>query len=282
MEEVHNLETLELQLNTLKEQLIQSENLANIGQLTAGILHEIRNPLNFVANFSKISIDLIAEMRDYTDTLSKKSNSEEVDEIAELSIVLENNLGKIIENCSRAERVIQNMLAQTHQRSDSYILTDINLLVEEAVKLAYQGVRGNDKQFNVALTYKLDKSIDKINVVSHDLTRVLINLVNNSCYAINEKKKLNIENYKPEITATTKKLANAVEIKIRDNGTGMPREVREKLFKPFYTTKPVGQGTGLGLSMSFDIIRNLHKGKMEVCTEENQFTEFTMTIPINL
>lgn len=275
----NDLEKLNLAMEEVQQRFQEQSKLAGIGQLTAGILHEIRNPLNFVNNFSRLSVGLLEELKEITASPEEM----DVEEINELLGMVEININRILENGSRAERIVQSMLAQTRSDEGSFALTDLNQLLDEFTRLAYQGVRGQDKTFNVKLTFNLDPAVGKINIRSNEFTRVVINLINNACYAVNAKRLANqTEGYVPEIIVTTKRIENEIEIRIKDNGTGIPEESKKKIFNPFYTTKPVGEGTGLGLALSLTTITDLHKGKLMVESEPGLFTEFIIQIPSTL
>jgi len=277
-----SLEDFRREVDRLRVILIEQEKLANIGVMTAGILHEIRNPLNFVINFSKISIGLISELNELSEKIKSTIDGAAKDELDDISDTLQTNLEKISDNGQRAMRIMTNMLAQS--RTDNpvtFVKTDINQMVDEFAKLAYQGARGQDSTFNVSLKTAYDAGIGHVNVDAHDLSRVILNIVNNACYAVHDKKKkLQDASYAPQISITTKKADNDFVIYIRDNGPGMPPEVITKIFDAFFTTKPSGEGTGLGLSMSYDIITRVHQGKLEVTAEPGSYTEFVITIPI--
>lgn len=274
---------LSAELDDIKQKFIQSDKLAFIGKLTAGILHEIKNPLNFINNFAKLSQELVAELNELIDGAGDKFDKDTLADIDDTRSMLTANLNKILENGERAQRIVFSMLAQMRDEQEIvFESSDVNKLVDEFAKLAYQGMRGNDKEFNVTFKTDYDLSIGMINLGSQEMSRVIINLVNNACYALNEKKKILQDSFSPEILLATKKLDNFVEIIIRDNGSGIPQSVIDKLFTPFYTTKPKGQGTGLGLSLSHDIITNIHKGKIEISSKENEYTEFKIIIPTNL
>jgi two-component system, NtrC family, sensor kinase len=268
-------EVIEQTLNHLKStqsQLIQSEKMASLGELTAGIAHEIQNPLNFVNNFSEVSNELIDEMK----TELSKENYEDANAIAD---DLKQNLEKINHHGKRADAIVKGMLQ--HSRSSTGVKepTDINALADEYLRLSYHGMRAKDKNFNVEFKTDFDNSIQKINIVPQDIGRVLLNLFNNAFYATNEKKKTADENYKPLISVQTKKISDKVEIRVSDNGNGIPASIKEKIFQPFFTTKPTGQGTGLGLSLSYDIIK-AHNGGIKVKTEEGARTEFIVQLSI--
>ncbi|AXE21878.1 two-component sensor histidine kinase (plasmid) [Runella rosea] len=271
-------------IEALKERYKQMNKLAEIGQLTAGILHEIQNPLNFVNNFSKLSIDLIREIKEIFDNRKDVQLTEEEEDLLFLLDQLYGLNQKIGENGGRITRIIQSMLAQTRteNKDAQFEPADLNVLLEEFTKLAYQGTRGEDRTFNVSLVFQLDAKVKMVKISATEISRVVLNLVNNACYAINEKLKLQIEGYAPQIIVTSKRLSDMVEIKIRDNGIGIPDSIKEKLFTPFFTTKPVGKGTGLGLALSRDIVNIMHRGTVSVDSEAGNFTEFTLQIPLTL
>jgi len=260
-------------LKATQSQLIQSEKMASLGELTAGIAHEIQNPLNFVNNFSDVSKELLEEMKEEID----KKAYDEVKEIANDLIL---NLDKINHHGKRADSIVKGMLQHSRSNSGKKELTNINTLADEYLRLAYHGLRAKDNSFNAQLVTEFDDSILKINVVPQELGRVVLNLLTNAFYAVNEKKKSGLKNYEPTVSISTKKSKDSIEIKVTDNGNGIPKGIKEKIFQPFFTTKPTGQGTGLGLSMSYDIITKGHGGKLQVETQENQGTTFTITLPI--
>jgi signal transduction histidine kinase len=271
-------------IEALKERYKQLNKLAEIGQLTAGILHEIQNPLNFVNNFSKLSIDLIKEIKEIFDNRKDVQLTAEEEDLLFLLDQLNGLNQKIGENGGRITRIIQSMLAQTRteNKDAQFDPVDLNVLLEEFTKLAYQGTRGEDKSFNVSLVFQLDAMVKMVKISSTEISRVVLNLVNNACYAINEKLKQQIDGYTPQIIVSSKRLSDVVEIKIRDNGIGIPNAIKEKLFTPFFTTKPVGKGSGLGLALSRDIITVMHRGALSVDSEAGIFTEFTIQIPLTL
>jgi two-component system NtrC family sensor kinase len=259
------------ELRSAQSQLIQSEKMASLGQLTAGIAHEIQNPLNFVNNFSDVNTELIEEVSQEM----RKGN------ISEAEIILNDikeNEQKINHHGKRADSIVKNMLQ--HSRSSTGIKepTDINALADEYLRLAYHGMRGKDKSFNVALQTDFDSNIGKINVIPQDVGRVLLNLYNNAFYAVNEKKKIQVDEYDPFISVTTKKNGDKVAIKVVDNGIGIPQKVIDKIFQPFFTTKPTGEGTGLGLSLSYDIIK-ANNGQITLTSEEGAGSDFTVVLP---
>ena len=259
------------ELKATQTQLIQSEKMASLGELTAGIAHEIQNPLNFVNNFSEVSKELLEEMLEEL----QNGDMEEVNAIAQDVI---QNLEKINHHGKRADGIVKGMLQHSRSSSGVKELTDINVLVDEYLRLAYHGLRAKDKSFNAALETHLDDSIGKIEIVPQDFGRVVLNLITNAFYACNEKKKMQIEGYEPKVTVETKKNKDFIEIQVQDNGNGIPKKVLDKIFQPFFTTKPTGQGTGLGLSLSYDIIK-AHGGDIKVNTKENEGTAFIITLP---
>jgi len=261
-------------LKSTQSQLIQSEKMASLGELTAGIAHEIQNPLNFVNNFSEVSADLIEELNEEL----IKGDTEEVSAIAK---DLLQNLQKINHHGKRASFIVNGMLEHSRTSSGEKTPTDVNILAEEFLKLSYHGLRAKDKNFNAEFKTKFDEQLPLINVVSQDIGRVILNLINNAFYAVDKKAKQAIEGYKPEVIVTTKKLDNSIEISVKDNGDGIPDSIKEKIFQPFFTTKPTGQGTGLGLSLSYDIITKGHGGTLTVNTKEGEGTEFIIQLPLN-
>ena len=274
---------LSTELEEIKQKFIQSDKLAFIGKLTTGIMHEIKNPLNFINNFTKLSQELVGELNEIIDGASEKLDDDTRADLDDIRSMLANNLSKILENGERAQRIIFSMLAQMHDKQEVvFVPSDINKLVDEFAKLAYQGMRGNDSGFNLSFKTNFDPSITQVNLEFQEMSRVIINLVDNACYALNEKKKRLKDSFSPELLLATKKLDDFIEIRIKDNGSGMPQAVIDKLFSPFFTTKPKGQGTGLGLSLSYDIITNIHKGKIEITSKEDEYTEFRILIPTNL
>jgi signal transduction histidine kinase len=269
------------ELRSTQAQLVQQEKMASLGELTAGIAHEIQNPLNFVNNFSEVSIELLEELKE--EILSKLPDEakEEADDIIN---DITQNLTKINQHGKRADSIVKGMLQHSRSTSGKKEPTDINALADEYLRLSYHGLRAKDKMFNSGMKTSFDDTIGKIDAIPQDLGRVLLNLFNNSFYSVAEKKKLHIDGYEPMLTVVTKKIKNpqgtpAVEITVTDNGTGIPQKVLDKIYQPFFTTKPTGQGTGLGLSMSYDIITKGHGGDVKVETAEGEFARFTITIP---
>ena len=276
------LEDLQHTLQNLKEaqdQLVQSEKLASLGALIAGIAHEIQNPLNFVNNFSSVSADLADELLESLLELKDSLPPEKYADIEEVTGMIRGNVTKINEHGKRAESIVKGMLQHSRSKTGEFEQVVINNMVSEYVNLAYHGMRAKDKNFNTSIKTVLDPEVGKASIVPQDLSRVILNIVNNSCYALDEKIRRNIPDFFPEVVVSTKKIHDKIEIRIRDNGTGIPVHIREKIFNPFFTTKPTGQGTGLGLSLSYDIVTQIHKGKLEVDSRDGEFTEFIITIP---
>ena len=265
-------------LRTAQDRLVQTEKLASLGQLTAGIAHEIKNPLNFVNNFSAVSVELIDELREALGSAHLDSKLRA--EISEIADTLQGNLDKVVQHGKRADAIVKNMLLHSRQGSGEHRPVDINALVEESLNLAYHGARAETQGFNITLERSFDPAAGEVDVFPQEITRALLNLISNGFYAATKRKaEANGGDYEPTLAATTKNLGDRVEIKIRDNGTGIPPEVREKLFNPFFTTKPAGEGTGLGLSISHDIIVKQHGGSIEVDTQPGEFTEFLIVLP---
>jgi PAS domain S-box-containing protein len=265
------------ELRAAQDRLVQTEKLASLGQLTAGIAHEIKNPLNFVNNFSALSAELTDELNDVlkSATLSDKMR-EEVDELTGL---LKDNLEKVVQHGKRADSIVKNMLLHSREGSGERRPADINAIVEESLNLAYHGARAERPGFNITLQRNLDPEAGMIDLYPQEVMRVFLNLISNGFYAATKRKETGEEAFEPMLSATTKSLGNKVEIRIRDNGTGIPLEVKDKMFNPFFTTKPAGEGTGLGLSMSHDIVVNQHGGDINVDSEPGAFTEFIVTLP---
>jgi signal transduction histidine kinase len=264
-------------LRTAQDRLVQTEKLASLGQLTAGIAHEIKNPLNFVNNFSALSVELIDELDAGLKSVALDGKRrEEIDEITQM---LKGNLERVVQHGKRADSIIRNMLVHSREGSGERRPTDINAIVEESLNLAYHGARAERSGFNIMLKRDLDPNAGTADVYPQEITRVLLNLISNGFYAATKRKEAGEEGFEPTLGVSTKSIGNAVEIRIRDNGTGIPPEVREKIFNPFFTTKPAGEGTGLGLSMSHDIVVKQHGGKIDLDTEPGAFTEFIIVLP---
>ncbi len=259
-------------LKSTQSQLIQSEKMASLGELTAGIAHEIQNPLNFVNNFSEVSTELVDEMNSEIE----KGNTKEAKLIGR---DLKQNLEKINHHGKRAGDIVKSMLQ--HSRSSSGVKepTDINVLTDEYLRLAYHGLRAKDKSFNATMKTEFDESISNINIISQDIGRVILNLITNAFYAVTEKKNQSGDSYEPIVSVSTKKLGDKILISVKDNGNGIPQKVLDKIFQPFFTTKPAGQGTGLGLSLSYDVVK-AHGGELKVETKEGEGSEFMIHLPI--
>ncbi|MCK6561446.1 ATP-binding protein [bacterium] len=266
-------------LKKTQQQLVTQEKLASLGQLTAGIAHEIKNPLNFVNNFAALSVDLAKELREeIVRRKTKSANGDDFADIEEILDTLEQNAEKINHHGKRADSIVKSMMQHARGSSGQREMADINQLLDEAVNLTYHGMRANDPSFNITIEKEYDESIEKIQVVPQDLSRVFLNLINNACYAAHQKKKASADGFSPTLSVATKSAADKIEIRIRDNGNGIPKDIREKIFNPFFTTKPTGQGTGLGLSISHDLIVQQHRGEIKVETEEGKFTEFVISL----
>jgi two-component system, NtrC family, sensor kinase len=259
------------ELKAAQAQLIQSEKMASLGELTAGIAHEIQNPLNFVNNFSEVNSELI-------DELEQEVEKGNLDEVKALAKDIRENEQKINHHGKRADAIVKGMLQ--HSRSSSGVKepTDINALADEYLRLAYHGLRAKDKSFNAELKTDFDTSIGSINIIPQDIGRVILNLITNAFYVVDEKKNSGIENYEPTVSVSTKKEGNKVIISVKDNGNGIPQKVLDKIFQPFFTTKPTGQGTGLGLSLAYDIVK-AHGGELKVETKEGEGSEFIIRLP---
>jgi two-component system, NtrC family, sensor kinase len=273
-ERKEKLERTLAELKDTQNQLIQSEKMASLGELTAGIAHEIQNPLNFVNNFSELNEELLRELK----MEAGKGNLEDVKAIAN-DIAL--NSEKINYHGKRAETIVKGMLQHSRTSSGQKEPTDINKLADEYLRLAYHGLRARDKSFNAHLKTDLDGSIGKINVAPQEIGRVILNVINNAFYAVHEKQKQNVHGYEPTVTITTAKQNGKVEIKVKDNGNGIPQKIVDKIFQPFFTSKPAGQGTGLGLSLAYDIITKGHGGELKVETIESEGSEFIIWLPLN-
>jgi two-component system NtrC family sensor kinase len=267
------LETTLANLKSTQSQLIQSEKMASLGELTAGIAHEIQNPLNFVNNFSEVNKELV-------DELQQELKAGKIDDAIIISNDIKENEQKINHHGKRADAIVKGMLQ--HSRSSGGVKepTDINALADEYLRLSYHGLRAKDKSFNATMKTDYDESIGNINIIPQDIGRVLLNLYNNAFYAVNEKDKQQNENYEPIVSVNTKKINGKIEIRVKDNGNGIPQNVLDKIFQPFFTTKPTGQGTGLGLSLSYDIVK-AHGGELRVETNEGEGSEFIIQLPGN-
>ena len=274
IEEKERLEHTLDDLKVTQKQLIQAEKMASLGELTAGIAHEIQNPLNFVNNFSEVSKELLEEM------LEEMENGD-MEEVKAIMDDVVQNLEKINHHGNRADGIVKGMLQHSRASSDKKEPVDINKLTDEYFRLAYHGLRAKDKSFNATLETNYDENLGVIDVIPQDIGRVILNLFTNAFYAVDEKSsyaKASKDNYKPTVSVSTEKTKDKVIITVRDNGDGIPKKVLDKIFQPFFTTKPTGKGTGLGLSMSYDIIK-AHNGLLEVNTEAGKYTEFNIVLP---
>ena len=279
-------EALSQSLENLRQtqgQLIQAEKMASLGELTAGIAHEIQNPLNFVNNFSEVNTELLEDV-------NKSLEAGDTAEAKDILKDIEMNMGKITFHGKRADAIVKGMLLHSRASSGQKILTDVNMLADEYLRLSYHGLRARDKSFNAQFVMDFDEKTGELMLVQQDIGRVLLNLFNNAFYSVTEKKKqiekantsgdTAKESYEPTVSVSTRRKKDAVEIRIRDNGLGISKKVIGKIYQPFFTTKPAGQGTGLGLSLSYDIITKEHNGKIDVTTMENEYTEFIIELPV--
>lgn len=260
-------------LKATQSQLIQSEKMASLGELTAGIAHEIQNPLNFVNNFSEVTNELVDEM-------NEELNKGDIEEAKAISSDIKQNLEKINHHGKRADAIVKAMLQHSRSSSNSKELTNINALADEYLRLAYHGLRAKDKSFNATLITDFDDSIGKLNVVPQDIGRMMLNLITNAFHAVHERSKKDESAYEPTVKLITKKNGNKIDINVTDNGNGIPPNILNKIFQPFFSTKPTGQGTGLGLSLSYDIVK-AHWGEIKVDSTERKGTSFIISLPIN-
>ena len=267
-----NVEETLTELKSTQAQLIHSEKMASLGEMTAGIAHEIKNPLNFINNFSEVSNELIDEMKEELGNDNKEGAISIADD-------LKQNLGKINQHGKRADSIVKGMLLHSRGTAGEKASTDINDLLEQYVNLAYHGMRAQNKDFNIKIERDYDESLEKINVVPQDISRVFLNIINNGCYAANHRKNKDGDGFSPTIKVSTKNLKDKVEIRIADNGNGIPDKIKDKLFQPFFTTKPTGEGTGLGLSLSYDIVVKQHSGEINIESKEGEGAEFIITLP---
>jgi signal transduction histidine kinase len=265
-------------LRTAQDRLVQTEKLASLGQLTAGVAHEIKNPLNFINNFSALSAELIDEL---DETLAPAPLDQKMrSDVGELTQILKSNLEKVVQHGKRADSIVKNMLLHSREGSGEQRPADINALLDESLNLAYHGARAEKPGFNITLQRDLDPDAGMIELFPQEITRAFLNLISNGFYAATmRKKEIDEQSFEPMLSVRTKNLGGKVEIRIRDNGAGIPKDVKEKIFNPFFTTKPAGEGTGLGLSMSHDIVVKQHGGTIDVDTEQGHFTEFIITLP---
>ena len=268
-EQKKEIQTTLTELKSTQAQLVQREKMASLGELTAGIAHEIQNPLNFINNFSEVNRELIDELEQEVD----KGNLEEVKAIAN---DIKENEQKINHHGKRAEGIVKGMLQHSRTSSGVKESTDINKLADEYLRLAYHGLRAKDKSFNATLETNYDETIGNINIIPQDIGRVILNLITNALYVVNEKKKNSDESYEPTVAISTRTVAGNVEIIIKDNGVGIPQDALDKIYQPFFTTKPTGQGTGLGLSIAYDIVK-AHGGELKVESKRGEGALFTIS-----
>lgn len=260
------------ELKATQNQLIQSEKMASLGELTAGIAHEIQNPLNFVNNFSEVSMELVEEMEE---ELNKGDTAEAI----AIATDIKQNLEKIRHHGKRADGIVKGMLQHSRASSGQKEPTDINTLADEYFRLAYHGLRAKDKSFNAELVTHFDEALPKANMVPQDVGRVLLNLFTNAFYAVQQRQKTSEPEFKPTVELSTSMEKKFITVKVKDNGTGIPEQIKDKIMQPFFTTKPTGEGTGLGLSMSYDIVVKAHGGSIDINTKEGEYTEFIVKIP---
>jgi PAS domain S-box-containing protein len=265
------------ELQTAQDRLVQTQKLASLGQLTAGIAHEIKNPLNFVNNFAVLSSELADELSDVLKPVALPGKVR--DEVKELTGTLKDNLGRVVQHGKRADSIVKNMLQHSREGSGEHRQVEINAIIDESLNLAYHGARAEKQGFNVMLERDFDPAVGVVDIYPQEVTRVLLNLISNGFYAATKRAAVTGDGFEPKLTAATRNLGDKIEVRIRDNGTGVPPDIQEKIFNPFFTTKPAGEGTGLGLSMSHDIVVKQHGGTIEVVTEPGSFTEFIITLP---
>jgi signal transduction histidine kinase len=264
-------------LRTAQDRLVQTQKLASLGQLTAGIAHEIKNPLNFVNNFSALSVELVEELDEVLKPAALEQKMRK--ETDELTHMLKGNLEKVVQHGKRADSIVKNMLLHSREGSGERRSVELNAVVEDSLNLAYHGARAENQEFKIKLERAFDPAAGEVDLFPQEITRVLLNLISNGFYAAMKRKAEMRGGYEPALAAATRDLGDRVEIRIRDNGNGIPPEVKDKMFNPFFTTKPPGEGTGLGLSLSYDIIVKQHAGSIEVDTRPGEFTEFRVILP---
>lgn len=274
-------ENTQKEIENLRKQISQQEKMASLGLLSAGIAHEIQNPLNFVINFSKVSQKLLKDMQEVLDELGDVLPDDSVEEIKEIMSDLEGNMNKIEENGNRASGIVRGILLYSHGKDDEYIPTDLQQLTKEYVWLSYHAVRANNKSFNVSIQEDYADGLPLVKIIPQDFSRAVLNLMNNACYAVFSKsKEATGTAYQPTIRISLKKEGDRINLAIEDNGQGISEEIKKKLYTPFFTTKPIGEGTGLGLSITKSIIEQKHNGTIEMDTRPGEYTRFTISIPI--
>ena len=266
----------------MQQQIVMQEKLASLGSLTAGIAHEIKNPLNFVNNFGDLSVELIGELKEELEDLKSSIGEDNYEEVEEIMTMLVQNISKIVEHGKRADSIVKGMLMHSRGKSGEFSEVEFNDVINEYVGLAYHGLRAKDSNFNATFIKNYSENLPNLSIVRQNFGRVILNLVNNACYSTIKKKEKFGDSYEPTITVTTENTGTHVVVKIKDNGLGIPDELVQKVFNPFFTTKPTGEGTGLGLSLSYDIITQEHNGEFSVSSVEDEFAEFTIKIPVNL
>ena len=271
---------MEQQLETLQQQLKQQEKLASLGMLSAGIAHEIQNPLNFVINFSKMSDKLLKDLTEIVEDNEDNLSEEDREEVEDIVADLKDNLGKIVEHGERAISIIRGILLVSRGKDNEFLPTDVNKLVKEYVWLSYHAMRANVKNLNISIHEDYEEGMPQMMVIPQDLSRAVLNVMNNACYAVWKKSQAADTGYQPEINIGVKSDGNTIVISIADNGEGMSDEVKQRLYENFFTTKPIGHGTGLGMAITRDIIENKHGGKLLFDSEEGKGTIFKLTIPI--
>ncbi|TAF32151.1 MAG: hybrid sensor histidine kinase/response regulator [Cytophagales bacterium] len=275
------LESTLKKLKNAQRQVIAQEKLASLGELTAGIAHEIKNPLNFVINFSELSKDLLQEMQDLADNKMSEVPTRTKDDLSDIMLNLKENADKIHEHGKRADSIINNMLLHSHDKKGVYQDTHINTMLQEYTSLAYHSAVNTIKGFAATVDLDLDESIDRIKIIPQDIGRVFLNMLNNAFYSLHKKKLKLGDDYQPRLLVKTINLGDKIEILFRDNGLGIPEKIIYKIFNPFFTTKPAGEGTGLGLSICYDIVKNIHKGDVLVDSQIGEFAEFSVYLPFN-
>lgn len=269
------------ELKITQARLLESEKMASIGQLTAGIAHELKNPLNFVNNFSDLCIELLEELRGELNQPLESVPEADREYINGILSDIGDNLSKITQHGKRAESIIRGILLQSHGKPGEMLPTDLNALLDEYVTLAYHGMRAADNTFNIRIEKDYDTQVGSVPVVPQDISRVFLNLINNAFYATVRKKAETTESYAPVLSVSSQRTPDSIIIRIRDNGTGIPKEILDRIFNPFFTTKPVGSGTGLGLSISLDIITKEHNGQLTAESVEGEYAEFTLKLPLH-
>ena len=267
-------------IETLKQQLQQQQKLASLGMLSAGIAHEIQNPLNFVINFSKMSEKLLKDLTEIVDDNADKLPDEDREEMIDIVADLKENLSKTVEHGERAISIIQGILLVSRGKENEFIPTDINRLVKEYVWLSYHAMRAKNKQFNLSIREEYQEGLPHIMVIPQDLSRAVLNLMNNACYTVGKRQEESSADYKPQVNVKTTMADGEISIIISDNGEGMSDEVKQRLYENFFTTKPIGQGTGLGMGITRDIVENKHHGRLTFESTLGVGTTFTITIPV--